>query len=100
MLRYHLLHHQPWSLYALWQEQSNKPLHYLAKSFRKDIGDGYDTLRDNLKGYLELGMSPVSNIAWLDKEDSIGNTLAHNQGKGHATCQLKCCASRFTRARI
>ena len=82
------------------QEPSNKPLRCPAKSLRSDIGTGYDTLGDNLKGFLELGARPVSiNIARLDEGDGIGKTLARNQAKWHSSCHLKCGASRLARAR-
>ena len=68
-----------WSLCALCQEPSSKPLHCPANSKRTDIGAGYGTLGDNLKSFLQLGNRPLPlDIDRLDEGDGIGSTLARN----------------------
>ena len=76
--------HDPidWSLCALCQEPSNKPLTCPAKSKRTDNGAGYVTLGDNLKSFHQLGKRPLPiDIARLDEGDGIGNTLARNHAQ-------------------
>ena len=68
-----------WSLCALCQEPSNKPLNCLAKSKHTDNGAGYVSLGDNLESFHRLGMQPLPiDIARLDEGDGIGSTLARN----------------------
>ena len=74
-----------WSLCALCQERSDKSLICPAKSKRKDIGAGYDTLGDYLSSYRSVGNQPLPiDINKLDEGDGISNTL-------------KCSASRISR---
>ena len=83
-----------WSLCALCQEPSNKPLNCPAKSKRTDNGDGYVSLGDNLESFLRLGKRPLpTDIARLEEGDGIGSTLA----QWH-TCRLQCSTSRLARA--
>ena len=89
-----------WSLCALCQEPSNEILKYPAKSLRTDTGAGYDTLGDDLKCFLELGKQPIPiDIRRLSEGDSIGKFLSRNQAQWHASCRLKCSASRLARAK-
>lgn len=95
--------HDPidWSLCALCQEPSSKPLNCPAKSKRTDTGAGYVTLGDNLTSFLQLGKRPLPiDIARLDEGDGIGSTLARNHAQWHTSCRLKCSASRLARAEV
>ena len=88
-----------WSLCALCQEPSNKPLSCPAKSKRTDNAAGYVSLGDNLESFLRLGKRPLSiDIARLDEGGSIESTLARNHAQWHTSCRLKCSASHLARA--
>ena len=67
---------------ALGQERSDKPLICPAKSKRKDIGAGYDTLGDNLSSFCSVGNQPLPiDINRLDEGDGISSTLKSNCAK-------------------
>ena len=71
-----------WSLCALCQERSDKPLICPAKSKCKDIGAGYDTLGDNLSSFRSVGNQPLPiDINRLDEGDGISSTLKSNCAK-------------------
>ena len=90
-----------WSLCALCQESSDKPLSCPAKSKRTDIGAGYQSLGDNLNSFLKLGKQPLPiDISRLDEGDGIVSTLTRNNAQWHPSCRLKCCGSRLARAEL
>uniref|UniRef100_UPI00358E7494 uncharacterized protein n=1 Tax=Myxine glutinosa TaxID=7769 RepID=UPI00358E7494 len=90
-----------WSMCALCQEHSDKPMQCPAKSKRTDVGVGYDTLGENLSKFLEVGNQPLPiDIRRLDEGDGIGSTLERNHAQWHKSCRLKCCASRLARVQL
>ena len=69
-----------------------------AKSERKDIGAGYDTLGDNLSSFGSVGNQPLPiDINRLDEGDGISSMLKSNCAKWYVSCRLKCSASRISR---
>lgn len=87
-----------WSLCCLCQILTNERLQCPGESKRVDAGAGYFTIENNLQGFLEYGNWPLSvDISSLDDGTGIANTLAKNQAKWHASCRLKCSASRLAR---
>ena len=90
-----------WSLCALCQEPSDKPLVCPAKSKRTDIRAGYATLGHNLNSFRSVGNQPLPiDINMLDEGDDISNTIKCNHAKWHTSCRLKCSASRFARIEL
>ena len=83
-----------WSICALCQEHSDETLMCPAKSKHTDIGAGYDTLGS----FRSVRNKPLPiDINRLNEGDGISNTLTRNHAKWHASCRLKCCASRIAR---
>lgn len=88
-----------WSLCVLCQECTDAPLVCPANSTRKDVGAGYETLDENLTGFLELGVNPVPvDISRLNEGDGIATTLSRNGASWHANCRLRSSTSRLARS--
>ena len=59
-----------WKMCVICQEEKAEPLTYPSKSRRKDVGNGYSSLAENLMEFYELGQLPIQ-LERLDEGQRI-----------------------------